>query len=59
MVGGPPIGLGVDVSLNLHVGVQNDLVGEMESVAVSPGTLVKAIAAWDRGEEYLHGDLEF
>lgn len=55
--GGLPVGLGVNVLFTIHLETQG--VNEMESVAVCPRTLAKAMAAWDRGEDYVHNLLEF
>lgn len=56
--GGFPVGVGANVSVLIHLDVQSG-PNEPETVAVSPRTLAKAFAAWDRGEEYLHSAAEF
>lgn len=56
--GGFPVGVGANVRVQVHLDIQFD-AKEPESVAVSPRTLAKAMAAWDRGEEYVHSVAEF
>lgn len=45
-------------SVCVHLPVRSDVDGEKITVVVSPNMLVRAIAAWDRDEEYITGSLE-
>jgi len=53
LAGPVPVGLGVNVSLKVHLDIQIG-TNDPDSVAVTPGTLASAMAAWDRGEDYVH-----
>lgn|GEM_PF-3607520 len=56
--GGFPVGVGANVRVLVHLDIQSGS-NEPETVAVSPQTLAKAFAAWDRGKEYIHTAAEF
>ncbi|MBN1912692.1 MAG: hypothetical protein JW818_23420 [Pirellulales bacterium] len=56
--GGFPVGIGANVSVQIHVDAQSG-PNEPEMVSVSPRTLSRAFASWDRGEEYVHSAAEF
>jgi hypothetical protein len=49
--------IGHSVSVAIRIDVQG--LQEMETISVSPSTLVQAIDAWDRGEDYVHNLAEF
>ncbi len=55
--GSVPVGLGLNLTLSVHMVVRG--ADEPERIAVSPQTLAKAMAEWDRGEGYVHRALEF
>ena len=44
--------------VEVHLPVRSDVDGERVTVSVSPNMLVRAIAAWDKGEVYLPGNIE-
>lgn len=48
---------GLNMSLLVHLEVEG--LQETEQVTVSPQTLLKALTAWDSGEEYIPGPLDF
>jgi hypothetical protein len=48
---------GTSVAIRVHLQVPGQ--GEMETVAISPHILARAIAAWDEGEEYLPSAADF
>jgi len=48
---------GTSVAMRVHLQVPGQ--GEMETVAISPHILARAIAVWDKGEEYLPSAADF
>lgn len=49
---GPVAETGLSVDARVHLEVQGSQ--EMETVTVSPGILAKAMAAWDKGEDFIY-----